>query len=124
MSDSPFKMPAGAANKRRNAERNAGNGQPSSSHGPAAYDGPNDPPAPAGHDAQMAVAKALQNRPSEEIRQLLRNVDFGGNAYAAFSQVSHSSVSFKSLHILSSSEFQYVFIDASHRKHSKVISKR
>ncbi|KAK4692655.1 eukaryotic translation initiation factor 2C, partial [Lecanoromycetidae sp. Uapishka_2] len=98
MSDSPNKMP-GAASKRRAAERNGGNGQA----GPAAYDGPNDPPgrgragsnagsnrsasrgpgsrsASQTREAQMQTARALQP-PAKEITQLLKNVDFGGNAY-------------------------------------------
>lgn len=112
MSDSPSKMP-GAANKRRDAERMAGNGQAGSSQGPAAYDGPNDPPgrgragsnagsnrsasrgpgsrsASQNREAQMQTARALQRPATEEIRPLLKNVDLGGNAYSVFGQVSHS----------------------------------
>lgn len=111
MSISPDKM-GGAQNKRRDAERMAGNGQAGSSQGPAAYDGPNDPPARgragsnAGSDrfasrrpgsrsgsqnreAQMQTARSLQ-RPAQEVTQILKNVDFGGNAYNIFTQVSHN----------------------------------
>jgi len=114
MSDRSDNMPPGAAGKRRDAERNTGNGQPGPSQGPAAYDGPNDPPARgrAGSNAgsnrsasrgpgnrtasqtresQMQAARSMQ-REREDTQQLLRNVDLGGNAYAAFQQVSHNIV--------------------------------
>jgi len=104
-------MAPGAAGKREQNARDAARNTGESSEGPAAYDGPNDPPrgragsnagpnrsasrgtatrtASQTRESQMQTARAMQ-RPTEQQTELLKNVDFGGNAYSTFSQVSPS----------------------------------